>query len=94
MGEDLRTDATLIATATASALDLADRNGLASIAFPALGTGVGGFSMDECARVMVGVFRERAASLKSVSAITMVLFGEDAARVFRTVARTVGGAGL
>ena len=53
MGQDLHTDATLIGAATASTLSLAATRGLTSIAFPALGTGVGGFPIGECARVML-----------------------------------------
>jgi O-acetyl-ADP-ribose deacetylase (regulator of RNase III) len=45
MGQDLETDGDLIARATASALARAAERGLASIAFPALGTGVGGFPL-------------------------------------------------
>src|SRR5262245_66335024 len=37
--------------ATRNSLALAEQNGLRSIAFPAFGTGVGGFPLDECARV-------------------------------------------
>jgi O-acetyl-ADP-ribose deacetylase len=86
MAEDLRTDAGLIRRATAAALDLADAEGLVSIAFPALGTGVGGFPLDECARVMFEVIRERAAGLTSVAAVTMVLYGDAARLVFDRVA--------
>src|SRR5436190_19879675 len=53
MGQDLVTSAALIETATRNALRLADSRGLASIALPAFGTGVGGFPLDECVRVMI-----------------------------------------
>src|SRR5436309_4676158 len=51
MGQDLRTSAGIIELATRNALALADARHLASIAFPALGTGVGGFPLDRAARV-------------------------------------------
>jgi ornithine cyclodeaminase/alanine dehydrogenase-like protein (mu-crystallin family)/O-acetyl-ADP-ribose deacetylase (regulator of RNase III) len=54
MGQDLRTSAELIVRATLSTLRVADELGAASVALPAFGTGVGGFSMEECARLMVG----------------------------------------
>src|SRR4051794_26458819 len=44
-GSDLRTDESLIRTATRSALKSADDIGAKSIALPALGTGVGGFPL-------------------------------------------------
>lgn len=53
MGQDLKTDASKIANATRSTLKEAAAAGLRSIAFPAFGTGVGGFSMPECASIMV-----------------------------------------
>src|SRR6266699_1076825 len=61
MGQDLRTWSAIIARATTNALVLAGAYGLTSIAFPAFGTGVGGFPVDECARVMIGAIRQHAA---------------------------------
>jgi O-acetyl-ADP-ribose deacetylase len=77
MGQDLRTDARLIEAATRSALALAAANNLESLAFPALGTGVGGFPVGECARVMVGVLREQAGTT-SLRRVEFVLFGSQA----------------
>jgi O-acetyl-ADP-ribose deacetylase (regulator of RNase III) len=53
MGQDLRTDADLVRRTTRACLALADELGCASLALPAFGTGVGGFPLDECARIMV-----------------------------------------
>src|SRR5438445_2628739 len=53
MGQDLKTDAGLIERTTRRCLEVADGLGCASIALPAFGTGVGGFPLDECARIMV-----------------------------------------
>lgn len=89
MGEDLRTDEGLIRSATAAALDLAERHHLTSIAFPALGTGVGGFPIEACARVMLGVLRERAAGFESLKTITMVMYGAAALEGFEAAAREV-----
>jgi O-acetyl-ADP-ribose deacetylase (regulator of RNase III) len=74
MGQDLRTDARLIEAATRSALALASAHHLSSIALPALGTGVGGFPIAECARLMVAVLREQAATT-SLRRVEFVLFG-------------------
>ena len=57
MGQDLRTSAAAISRATAGALRVADELGAASVALPALGTGVGGFPLDECARLMTAAAR-------------------------------------
>ena len=54
MGQDLRTSAELVRRTTRSCLELADELGCGSLALPAFGTGVGGFPIGECARLMVG----------------------------------------
>jgi O-acetyl-ADP-ribose deacetylase (regulator of RNase III) len=86
MGQDLHTDAGLIRTATASTLTLAASHGLTSIAFPALGTGVGGFPIGDCARVMLQAVREHASST-SLRVIEFVLFGDSAYREFNDAVR-------
>lgn len=82
MGQDLRTDEAMIRAATKSALRLAGDRGLESVSLPALGTGVGGFSMHHCARIMI----EEAISFLSggpeTNLVRFVLFGADAAGVF------------
>ncbi|GAI57524.1 unnamed protein product, partial [marine sediment metagenome] len=53
MGPDLKTDAKKVREATKNSLLSGDELGIKSIAFPALGTGVGGFPLNECARIMI-----------------------------------------
>ncbi len=53
MGMDFRTDAEKVRLAMRAALKKAEELGIESIAFPALGTGVGGFPKDEAAKIMV-----------------------------------------
>ncbi|TMG39922.1 MAG: hypothetical protein E6H88_00810, partial [Chloroflexi bacterium] len=55
-----RSSAAIIHAATLRCLALADEAGDASVAFPALATGVGGFPLEECAAAMVGAVREYA----------------------------------
>ncbi|MCM2271105.1 MAG: macro domain-containing protein [candidate division Zixibacteria bacterium] len=69
MGQDLRTSDKLIRQATVASLNLAEKLNIRSIAFPAFGTGVGGFPMKACANLMIAVvrgYRERATSLERV----------------------------
>jgi len=69
MGQDLRTTDRLIRQATVAALNSAEKLGLQSLAFPAFGTGVGGFPMAACARLMattVNGYKKLARSLKRV----------------------------
>jgi O-acetyl-ADP-ribose deacetylase (regulator of RNase III) len=80
MGQDLIPTADSIRACTEHALRAAEQLKLRSIAFPALGTGVGGFSLELCAAIMGAVFRaHRAASLER---IVVVLFGDTAFAAF------------
>jgi len=85
MGQDLQTDAALVRRATASALGVAAGLGLRSIALPALGTGVGGFPLDACARVMLEAVRAHAAGPTSLERVVFVLWGRPAYDAFATV---------
>jgi O-acetyl-ADP-ribose deacetylase len=86
MGPDLRTSAPLIERATRNSLALADTRRIESIAFPAFGTGVGGFAIEPCARLMISVFRAHAATASSLRLIRLVLFGLPAYRAAAEVA--------
>jgi len=89
MGQDLVTSATFIERATTNALRAADERALQSIAFPAFGTGVGGFPVDDCARIMIGAIRDHAPDLVSVRLVRLVLFGARAYQAFEQVARSL-----
>lgn len=82
MGQHLVTDADGIREATTSALQRARALGLKSIAFPALGTGVGGFPLAECARIMCRAVVAHAREETSLSTVEFVLFGREAYRAF------------
>ncbi|QUR69753.1 macro domain-containing protein [Mycobacterium spongiae] len=71
----------IIARATDSALRKADDLGCRSLALVAFGTGVGGFPIEEAARLMVGaVRRHQPASLERV---VFAVHGDAAARAFK-----------
>jgi O-acetyl-ADP-ribose deacetylase (regulator of RNase III) len=91
MGQDLRTDAAKIRQATQNSLRRADELGLKSIAFPALGTGVGGFSLEECARIMLDVVQEHSAGGSSLERVVFVLYDEPAYQAFERVWRSTRG---
>jgi O-acetyl-ADP-ribose deacetylase (regulator of RNase III) len=80
MGQDFETDAGLIRRTTRSCLELADELGCHSIALPAFGTGVGGFSLEECARIMVE--EARRFELRSLERVVFSVFGGVAYDVF------------
>jgi len=80
MGQDLRTNADLVRATTVSCLRVADELGASSLALPAFGTGVGGFPLDECARVMVA--EARSFEPHALRRVVFAVFGDDARRVF------------
>ncbi len=82
MGGDLATNADCIRRATLSALARADKLGLRSIAFPALGTGVGGFPLEQCARIMLDAVAEHAKAGTSLQEVEFVLFSREAFDAF------------
>ncbi len=83
MGQDLATDGGKVAAAPASSLVRAEELGVTSIAFPALGTGVGGLPLAECARTMIDEVLRHTATPTVIERIVFVLFDETAHRVFR-----------
>jgi O-acetyl-ADP-ribose deacetylase len=80
MGQDPQTNADLVRRTTESCLRVADELGAKSLALPAFGTGVGGFSLDECARIMVDAVRVFEPS--SLTRVVFAVFGADAKSAF------------
>lgn len=82
MGQDLHTDEKKIASATRSSLVLAEREKFASISFPALGTGVGGFSVFHCAKIMLSETIRFLTSSTYLRLVRFVLFDEETFTAF------------
>ena len=83
MGQDLTTNADKIRRATRNSLLRAAEMGIESIAFPALGTGVGGFPVEDCARIMINevlIYPSEETRLKKV---VFALFDKRSYQVFR-----------
>jgi O-acetyl-ADP-ribose deacetylase (regulator of RNase III) len=80
MGQDLRTDADLIRRTTRSCLEVADELGARSLALPAFGTGVGGFALVECARIMVD--EARIFPSQSLELVIFAVYGDEAYEAF------------
>jgi O-acetyl-ADP-ribose deacetylase (regulator of RNase III) len=74
------TSADIIERATRSTLAKADELGCRSLALVAFGTGVGGFPLDEAARIMAAAAREHAGRLER---IVFAVHGDAAERAFR-----------
>ena len=65
-----------------NSLEWAREKGLKSVAFPAIGTGVGGFSVRECARIMLEEIGEHLEEETTLTEVRLVLFDGDTLKVF------------
>jgi O-acetyl-ADP-ribose deacetylase (regulator of RNase III) len=68
-----------------ASFDAAAKAGARTIAAPALGTGIGGFSLQRCAEVSLEEARSALAAHPALEEVRFVLFGEPAYRVFEMV---------
>jgi O-acetyl-ADP-ribose deacetylase (regulator of RNase III) len=87
------TTAEALRSSTAWSLRLARDRGLKSIAFPAVGTGIAGFPVRECAQIML---REAVAHLKgetSLQTVEFVLFDAATLAAFKEAWKDMQGKG-
>lgn len=93
MGSDLKTDADRIAQATKSVLALADKHRLSSIAFPALGSGVGGIPPARSAEAMLTALVDHLkGGQSSLQRVAFVLYQDDAGKAFAETLKKLTGA--
>jgi O-acetyl-ADP-ribose deacetylase (regulator of RNase III) len=77
------TSADVIRRATAATLARADELGARSLALVAFGTGVGGFPLDEAARIEVGEARRHLAAGSQLERVVFAVHGEPARAAFQ-----------
>lgn len=80
-----RTSALTLRSSTAHSLRIAAQNGLKTIAFPAVGTGIAGFPLRECAEVMLRETLRHLEGETTLEKIYFVLFDDEALTVFKQV---------
>jgi O-acetyl-ADP-ribose deacetylase (regulator of RNase III) len=80
----VRTTAKSLRTSTGHSLRIAAERKLKSIAFPAVGTGVSGFPLDECAQIMLSETIEHLKGESSLESVYFVLFDARARDVFQS----------
>jgi O-acetyl-ADP-ribose deacetylase (regulator of RNase III) len=85
LDRERRTSGPVIEAAVRSAMARAREIGATSIAFPALGTGVGGFSLDEAARIVVETVRDELAASPAIDHVVFALRGSAAYQAFGAV---------
>jgi len=89
MGMDFKADAAAIRAATKNSLALAERLGCSSIAFPALGCGVGGFPAAEAADIMIEETCRLLSRRTKLQDVRFVLFDTGTFGVFDRAAERI-----
>jgi O-acetyl-ADP-ribose deacetylase (regulator of RNase III) len=84
------TSAEVIRRATASTLSKADELGAKSLALVAFGTGVGGFPIEEAARIEVEEVRRHADQGGGLERVVFAIRGDDAEEAFRSAISRTG----
>ena len=79
------TTARALRSSTAHSLRIAAERNLETIAFPAVGTGIAGFPLPECAEIMLRETLKHMRAEKSPRTVHFVLYDERALRAFQTV---------
>jgi O-acetyl-ADP-ribose deacetylase (regulator of RNase III) len=74
MGQDLVTNEEYIKNAILNSLKRAEELKIKSIAFPAFGTGVGGFPIERCAQIMLDQVKDFSKKAKYLKEVLFVLF--------------------
>jgi len=93
LGHDLKTNPERVAAATRSTLALAERHKISSIAFPALGSGVGGVPPTQSAEAMVSTLVEHVRKGNtSLQKVVFVLYQDEAFKAFSDALRRLAGA--
>ena len=77
--------------ATLNSLKLADENNIKSISFPAISTGIFGFPIERCARMMLRTTIEYLKGRTSIEKVVFCLFGQDSYKVFEEQLKLVTG---
>jgi O-acetyl-ADP-ribose deacetylase (regulator of RNase III) len=76
-------------TATAHSLRIASERGLKTIAFPAIGTGIGGFPLSECADIMLREVAQHLKRATTLEKIYFILFDGKALAAFEKELRAI-----
>jgi O-acetyl-ADP-ribose deacetylase len=80
-----RTSALTLRSSTAHSLRIAAQQGLKTVAFPAVGTGIAGFPLRECAEIMLREALRHLEGETTVEKIYFVLYDEEALSTFKEV---------
>jgi O-acetyl-ADP-ribose deacetylase (regulator of RNase III) len=83
LGGHVETDS--LKKCTLNSLKVADKYKIKTLAFPAIGTGVGGYPMEMCAEVMISVVSDYLRSQNSrIEKVYFILFDDNAFNTFKS----------
>jgi O-acetyl-ADP-ribose deacetylase len=75
--------------ATSNSLRLADSEGIHTISFPAISTGIFGYPIERCAKIMLQAVHQYCEGQTKLREIRFCLFDESAKQVFESAARGI-----
>ena len=81
----------LLANCYRNALELAEREGIQSVAFPSISTGAFGYPVEEAAGVALQTIIRQSAGLNNVRIVRMVLFGESDVQTYAEALNNLAG---
>jgi O-acetyl-ADP-ribose deacetylase (regulator of RNase III) len=84
-------EAELLASCYRRSLDLAEKAGVRTIAFPAISCGVYGYPLDQAARIAVREVSRNLARSRTVRHALLVCFGADVLEAYRSALAEVDG---
>ena len=82
-GQDLKSDAEAVASATANSLQVAETHGCRTLALSDIGTAAGGLEVHLCAKVMVDAVIDHLLQTDRIDGVRFVLKDEETCQVFR-----------
>jgi len=83
-GKD-RPEEDLLASCYEKALDLAEENGITSLAFPSISTGAFGFPTEAAAEIALKIVMEKIPSLRQVKTVRFVLYSQKDLDIYEKV---------
>ena len=80
----------LLASAYRRSLELAEQEGLRTVAFPSISTGAYGYPVDQAARVALATVREHLTGRSGLKEVTFVLFSAGDLELYREALSSLG----
>jgi len=80
-----RTTPKALRDSTRAVLELAEKNNIRTLAFPATGTGIAGFDLRQCAKIMLEEVRRHVAQPTCLTDVYFVLYEPVARQIFQDV---------